>query len=452
MPSRIDQRGQQRLAELLTVVLDRMNVRANVLAGDGSTNELAEIDQGTLDSKIRTEFEQYVGDYPFLKFILETVNNDLARDRPFDIRAKPAKLKEIAGYEDVGQYARGLVDRFSSLPWVYKMSIPIPDSVGVQLIQHLGPVGISTEIEFTAIDDAFREMHDPKKEQPDGPAHGALGASLLSRWSEQDVGEAAAISFNVQGFQGVNRAYEPMLESWHNLDSIIGVCLAHRMFILAQGIPTRDVNASAAMQLVSRRVGDDWKFITAQPLDKSRSRMLSMLSIHPSVNADTPTMARVRWEMLLTALAACFTNTANAKRVRLAAKWLTDSMISEDALLPFVQATVALEILLGDGKKNNDIGLGELLRNRCAYLVGETHDERQEILRNFDDIYAVRSAIVHNGKHKLNPREQALMYQLRQLVSKVIVHELGMFRVADRHTRTTGVLQRAGIRAPDLES
>jgi hypothetical protein len=57
-----------------------------------------------------------------------------------------------------------------------------------------------------------------------------------------------------------------------------------------------------------------------------------------------------------------------------------------------------MEILLGDKAASDLMGLGELLRNRCAYLISRNHAEREEILQDFKEIYAVRSHIVHAGK------------------------------------------------------
>jgi hypothetical protein len=62
---------------------------------------------------------------------------------------------------------------------------------------------------------------------------------------------------------------------------------------------------------------------------------------------------------------------------------------------------VAMEILLGDKAVSDLMGLGELLRNRCAYLIGDSQTQREEILDEFKKIYEVRCQIVHRGKSRL---------------------------------------------------
>jgi hypothetical protein len=89
---------------------------------------------------------------------------------------------------------------------------------------------------------------------------------------------------------------------------------------------------------------------------------------------------------------------------------------------------VVLEVLLGDKATSDVIGLGQLLRNRCAYLIGKSHEERHTLLRDFDEIYAVRSQIVHRGKAKLNFKERLLNSKLRDICNRVIQREVDLLR------------------------
>jgi len=88
-----------------------------------------------------------------------------------------------------------------------------------------------------------------------------------------------------------------------------------------------------------------------------------------------------------------------------------------------VQAMVALEILLGEKKESDLTGLGALLSNRCAYLIGASHDDREKILSDFRKIYDIRSKIVHSGKDWLTQDERQLLRKLYEIVSRVIQKE-----------------------------
>jgi hypothetical protein len=89
---------------------------------------------------------------------------------------------------------------------------------------------------------------------------------------------------------------------------------------------------------------------------------------------------------------------------------------------------VVLEIILGEKTISDQMGLNELLRNRCAYLIGNSHEDRATVLDLFDKIYKVRSLILHRGKHRLDRDEQILIRQLRWLCIRVIQREVDLLK------------------------
>ncbi|ALL66806.1 hypothetical protein K788_0003050 [Paraburkholderia caribensis MBA4] len=101
-----------------------------------------------------------------------------------------------------------------------------------------------------------------------------------------------------------------------------------------------------------------------------------------------------------------------------------DSYCGTDELLQYVQAAVVVEILLGDKAVSDQTGLGELLANRCAYLIANSHSMRNEILEVFRKINDVRSKIVHRGKSQLTKSERYLFFRLRWICSRIIQEEV----------------------------
>jgi Apea-like HEPN len=133
------------------------------------------------------------------------------------------------------------------------------------------------------------------------------------------------------------------------------------------------------------------------------------------------------WYYILSQLMrAVFSGGPKAEPIILASGWLFDSYTGHDELLSCVQAMVVLEILLGDKAASDEIGLGWLLSNRCAYLIGKTQGERDDILRDFAQIYTVRSNIVHQGKPRLTRDELKLFYKLQWLCHRVIQKEIDL--------------------------
>jgi hypothetical protein len=121
-----------------------------------------------------------------------------------------------------------------------------------------------------------------------------------------------------------------------------------------------------------------------------------------------------------------FNKAQKADVIFLAAQWLFDSYTGSDAIMNFIQGMVVLEILLGNKAVSDEIGLGTLLGNRCAYLIATNQDERLEILRSFSEIYDVRSQIVHSGKQRLNAMEYTLFNKLLGYCTSVICKEISL--------------------------
>jgi len=116
---------------------------------------------------------------------------------------------------------------------------------------------------------------------------------------------------------------------------------------------------------------------------------------------------------------------ANDRLVR-ASQWLFDSYSGSSELLKFVQAMIAMEILLGDKAGGEVVGLGTLLANRCAYLIGTSRKQREEILEDFGRIYNTRSRIVHDGHNRLSAAEESDLWKLRWMVGRGIQEELDL--------------------------
>ena len=130
-------------------------------------------------------------------------------------------------------------------------------------------------------------------------------------------------------------------------------------------------------------------------------------------------------------MANVFSAGQKSDAILLASQWYFDSVTGPDQLLQYVQAMVTLEILLGDKASPKEIGLNELLRNRCAYLIGSSQEERTEIHKLFGEIYDVRSQIVHRGKHRLDMNERLLLGRLRLMCRRVIQEEVDLL-IADK--------------------
>jgi hypothetical protein len=176
---------------------------------------------------------------------------------------------------------------------------------------------------------------------------------------------------------------------------------------------------------VHQWIDDEWTIYEGFELDEAVSNAISNLRL--DTLGDSLKTDKEKTEFLanrLSLLARTLSDLPVNERILLAGRWLLDSSTGKNELLSFVQAAVTLEILLGDKQVSDVMGLGELLRNRCAYLIGKTHAQRDEILSDFRKIYDIRSKIVHRGKDRLNRHERELFFKLRWMVNRVIQEEI----------------------------
>jgi hypothetical protein len=175
--------------------------------------------------------------------------------------------------------------------------------------------------------------------------------------------------------------------------------------------------------------GGTWKPESRLDVDDTTDRGLLGLEMHTLDGQLATEQSKIEWAAYrLGDIQVAFSSDKKAESIILASQWLFDSHAGRDELLSFIQAMVVLEILLGDKKISDEIGIGELMRNRCAYLIGDSHEERAQLLDTFNKIYRVRSQIVHSGKHRLTLEERSLFSRLRWMCRRVIAKELDLLK------------------------
>jgi hypothetical protein len=175
--------------------------------------------------------------------------------------------------------------------------------------------------------------------------------------------------------------------------------------------------------------GASWLLIDKGGISDQGSMLIEDLAV-PTVGTDQPSQQARANLMLdyLWNLQAIFDPVADAQRIQNAARWYFDAEAGGDPLLRFVQMMVVLEILYGDKELSDKIGLGELLRNRCAYAIGQGSTDRESIISEFKAIYNVRSAIVHSGKARLSAKERTLFSTLSEYCRRAIYHEASLLK------------------------
>jgi hypothetical protein len=235
------------------------------------------------------------------------------------------------------------------------------------------------------------------------------------------------LQFFVDGFVGQYGGTPAAHRVERTLRSLCGASIATRLFKYEYSYSPTPLRASVYVH--RKAVDGSWEPQARYELDEAISRGLSYLKIHDLEGyLDTELKRRCWIDDRLADMGVLFRAGERAESIILASQWLFDSHAGHDQLLSFIQSMVVLEIILGDKARSDEIGIGELISNRFAYLIGTTLEERSQLLTAFKQIYRVRSQIVHAGKHKLTLDERSLFRRLRWMCRRLIDKEIDLLK------------------------
>lgn len=382
-----------------------------------------------LNCKLAKQLIEYVNEYPVLDFISETLSIELQDLDKYHSEPASVKLVEIEGYKDPAATAQRLIDDFDSLPWKYTLTIILPEKLSDILRPYVTNTPLSPDIKLVKPSTDFITKFPRKSadENKDKRIRGrkslffTLGTDSEPTWDENSI----LLQINVEGFVGLYGYTAPAQKGIAIVRAFCGLAIALR---LAQVDYTYSPTAPKCEFEVHKQNAAGWELDGKFDLSDKHSKILSDLKIYDGI-AEFEEEEKELWiNATIKRMSLVFSNSQKAEKIILAAQWLFDSYAGYDELLNFVQAMVVLEILLGDKETSDEIGLGALLRNRCAYLIGKSHNERTELLADFNEIYRVRSQIVHRGKSKLTVKERGLFNKLRTMCHKVIQEEVYLLK------------------------
>jgi hypothetical protein len=273
-----------------------------------------------------------------------------------------------------------------------------------------------------------------KKQQERMRGSVGLLAMLSSEPPTYDLG-SLFLQVNVGGFIGPYGGSSPTIRAERFFRAFCGLGIALRLFKHSHKLPTGIPTVAKSYFYTHKRdENGNWAPDNRLDVQDTTDRGLGGLQMHDLEGRLETDEQKLSWaDGALNNIAAVFSASQKGEPIILASQWLFDSHASRDELLAFIQAMVVLEIILGDKKVSDEIGLGALMRNRCAYLIGASHRERSELLDAFDKIYRVRSQIVHSGKQKLTLDERSLFSRLHWICRRVIDKEVGLLK-ADMQT------------------
>ncbi len=371
---------------------------------------------------ITDRLESYIGEWPFYDFLYGQISKELNEEQQYDSSNPTCKLTDIEAYSNTAEASEKLVEQFNTLPWQYKFSIKFKPLFLPIFEGNSNKYELSDTVSLIKPDDSLISEF-PLQSGVEGRDKGLFSSGLLSMFSAEEWDrESVYLQIATEGFTGKYITTQTSESVVSIFKAFCGLAIALRLIKVEHTYHP----ASPKMHFyIHKNVNGDWIIDDTEQLPEDLSRTINDLVFHDLEGGLDSDLKRKSWILsCLKKLKKVFSNTEQSERLFLAGQWFFESYMGRNELLSFVQLMVSLEILLGDKASSDIIGLGELLRNRCAYLIGKDHEQREKILKDFKDIYDIRSKIVHRGKSKLTRRESALFNHLQWICRRVIQEEI----------------------------
>jgi len=370
---------------------------------------------------VKNSLDLYIGEAPIFTFALETLARELYENQKYDAQTPSMKLINLNEYQDSASVAKRLVHDFESLPWKYTLTIKLDNDFAKLFGQAVKEYRISDSLKLVTPDDSFAERF-PLQSGIKERDHSLSGGLLLGFESRTWDKNTTYFQANATGFISMYGGTTPFEDTISLFKSFCGISIALRLF---KATVTHRAFPSKANCFVHRNVDNAWVIESRHEMEAILSDALQDLTLHDLEGRLDTDSKKTEWiKSVLPRIRCVFSNQEKARKLILGGQWLFESCCGKDELLSFVQAAVVMEILLGEKTVSDLMGLGELLRNRCAYLIGRSHKEREETLSDFEEIYDVRSKIVHSGKSRLNMHERSLLSKLQWMCRRVIQEEV----------------------------
>ncbi len=380
------------------------------------------------NGKAHEQIKKNLSETPVIDFVTGTLGRELFENQEYEKGDDPKPLTDVPEYADLPKLADRLVADFASLPWSYVVTVPLPQSFSEIFCKGIGSWQLSDRISIRCGDEQLGKEFPlasgiVKRDQ--SLVGGALPALLGGSKAKWDP-KSAYLQIAVEGFIGKYSTTEPLLDAVGMMRAFFGLGVAIRLFkvdVSHQSTPIRE------RFYLHRRDKNGWIVEDAHELEPRHSAIIRTLKLHDLNGTITSFASQVQWmQSALSAIGVVLNSEERARNILLGAQWLLDSHCGTDELLQFVQAAVVVEILLGDKASSDQVGLGELLSNRCAYLIATSHGERNRLLQDFRSIYDVRSKIVHRGKSRLGLHERMLFDKLRWMCRRIIQEEVNLLK------------------------
>lgn len=363
-----------------------------------------------------------IGEAPLAIFLLDRLKEDIYNSGKYNKDEKSTKLLEMSGYGDMQNTAAKLIESFNQLPYKYIATFPLSDEIS-SLLSLLK----ANEIKFKDMN-VLVGAEDINKNFPRTTTNESIEnrvsglASLMiptsNKWNESKY----FFQVTTTGYASPHTTTPTVEHIFSKVKAFWGLGLALNLFSVA---PQHHSTFKNDHIYLHKQENSGWHIHSK--ISFSENPLSSYSRLQP-YSIDDESFNTHRQKAKLEVISQIISNEEKSRRILSAAEWLYNGYMNLDTLLAFVQSMIVIEILLGDKATSEKVGLCELLANRCAYSIASTESERAKIIKDFKEIYDIRSQIVHNGYQRLSSKESHMLHKLQWMCRRILSQEVHLLK------------------------
>lgn len=380
---------------------------------------------GNPENKNRQILNKLIGENAVFTFFVQSTHQLISERRKYKEEGQDVLIRTLTEIPNAEDFAEILVNKFVSLPWAYSNLLFMNENLSNFLRNYIDKSPSHNPISIVEMTTKFNKNF-PKKQSNRGILDKSMYEYIFEqtdKWNNKCLG----LQIFKSGFIDLYSMTETKRYFENTVKAFFGLGIATKIFDIDNNVEVNNIRDKQFHIHVKQ--AKNWGILGSSRLSKSLANTLEKIIPNKKVfdtidNATADPAIKYSIKIIL----QMFDNPQETKQLRLAAQWFFDSYRNEDNLLSFIQLMTVLEILLGNKAESDKIGLGNLLKNRCAYFIANTIEEREFILKSFDEIYDVRSRILHDGKSHLNASDIGSFIKLQHICNRLISKELKIFR------------------------
>lgn len=420
MTIKIEEAVESKLVMAIAEGLQSTTLRAGDTFGPIHVKWLSELGQ-MLSDDARTKLVRYCGDSGLTAFVTRYIRSDLLKHYGVG-GAISGKLTDKPHFANSIPYARTMIGELKKLPGRYRATLAMPNQFS-EAIENDFPSPFKLSENF-----AVARGSDLPSDLPLSSEYTAVNNILFSaHWMHEELetptdieADRLYLTANILGYAGAGEGLTIARDFEDTLKAFFGAAIALKIvqpefFVDGEDFPLMMIHTE----------GKDREIVSTERIEQDINDGAAGLSTGQFAHKFRDKI----WEELnrrFGMMQVVFQDNPHSRRMFTACIWFYRATVSKRPLDKLLESTIAIETLIGDRKESEGIGLTNLLGNRCAYLLGTNMADRQEIIADFGKVYKLRSSVVHEGKHKLEGGDRAVVATAVRLCGQILGREMSL--------------------------